>query len=111
MKGATGGIVAVLITSFLWGTTGTAATFAPDAGPLAIGAASPLPEMALRSTPASSTSTATGRYICTLASAYRRSRVTPGVGSTIAWRVPTRRLKSVDLPTLGRPTMATVGFI
>ena len=39
MKGATGGIVAVLITSFLWGTTGTAATFAPDAGPLAIGAA------------------------------------------------------------------------
>jgi drug/metabolite transporter, DME family len=35
----TGGIVAVLVTSVLWGTTGVAATFAPDAGPLAIGAA------------------------------------------------------------------------
>lgn len=30
---------AVTLTSILWGTTGTAATFAPDAGPLAIGAA------------------------------------------------------------------------
>ena len=39
MKGVAGGIVAVLITAFLWGTTGTAATFAPEAGPLAIGAA------------------------------------------------------------------------
>lgn len=33
------GIVCVLIASFLWGTTGTAATFAPEVGPLAIGAA------------------------------------------------------------------------
>lgn len=32
------GIVCVLIASFLWGTTGTAATFAPDVGPMAIGA-------------------------------------------------------------------------
>lgn len=32
-------IVAITIASFLWGTTGTAATFAPTAGPLAIGAA------------------------------------------------------------------------
>jgi len=39
VKGATGGITAILITSFLWGTTGTAATFAPEAGPLTIGAA------------------------------------------------------------------------
>ncbi|WP_026554582.1 DMT family transporter [Arthrobacter sp. 35W] len=30
---------AITITSILWGTTGTAATFAPGAGPLAIGAA------------------------------------------------------------------------
>lgn len=35
----TSGIAAILLTSILWGTTGTAATFAPDAGPLAIGAA------------------------------------------------------------------------
>ncbi|AGF73651.1 DMT family transporter [Corynebacterium halotolerans] len=34
------GIGAITITSLLWGTTGTAATFAPEAGPLAIGAAS-----------------------------------------------------------------------
>ena len=33
------GIAAITVTSILWGTTGTAATFAPDAGPLAIGAA------------------------------------------------------------------------
>jgi DME family drug/metabolite transporter len=39
VKRATGGVAAILVTSFLWGTTGTAATFAPDAGPLAIGAA------------------------------------------------------------------------
>lgn len=39
MNRAAGGIAAILVTSFLWGTTGTAATFAPDAGPLAIGAA------------------------------------------------------------------------
>jgi len=30
---------AITVTSVLWGTTGTAATFAPNAGPLAIGAA------------------------------------------------------------------------
>src|SRR5260221_13839105 len=36
-----------------------------------------------------------------------RSRVVPGRSSTIATRSPTRRLKSVDLPTFGRPTMAT----
>lgn len=33
------GVLAILITSVLWGTTGTAATFAPRASPLAIGAA------------------------------------------------------------------------
>src|SRR5579884_750194 len=39
----------------------------------------------------------------------RRSRVTPGRSSTSARRLPTSRLNSVDLPTLGRPTMAIVG--
>ncbi|EMY33912.1 hypothetical protein D477_012315, partial [Arthrobacter crystallopoietes BAB-32] len=39
MSRTSGGIAAILATSFLWGTTGTAATFAPGAGPLAIGAA------------------------------------------------------------------------
>src|SRR5688500_4619829 len=38
---------------------------------------------------------------------YSRSRVVPGRSSTIASRSPTRRLKRVDLPTLGRPTTAT----
>lgn len=33
------GALCVLAASILWGTTGTAATFAPDVGPLAIGAA------------------------------------------------------------------------
>lgn len=36
---ARGGVVAVLAAAFLWGTTGTAATFAPGVGPLAMGAA------------------------------------------------------------------------
>src|SRR5439155_7142442 len=38
-----------------------------------------------------------------------RSRVTPGRSFTIASRPPMMRLNSVDLPTLGRPMMATVG--
>ena len=33
----------------------------------------------------------------------------PGRSSTSARRLPTSRLNRVDLPTLGRPTMATVG--
>src|SRR5690606_3088352 len=37
-RGSLGGVLAVLVTSVLWGTTGTAATFAPEVGPLAIGA-------------------------------------------------------------------------
>lgn len=39
VRGEGFGIVCVLIASALWGTTGTAATFAPDVSPLAIGAA------------------------------------------------------------------------
>src|SRR5919201_95332 len=39
-----------------------------------------------------------------------RSRVVPGTSSTIATRSPTSRLKSVDFPTLGRPTIAAVAF-
>src|ERR1043166_1261452 len=41
-------------------------------------------------------------------SATRRSRVTPAWSCTMDIFFPTRRLKSADLPTLGRPTMATV---
>jgi DME family drug/metabolite transporter len=33
------GVLAIIVTAILWGTTGTAATFAPDVGPLAIGSA------------------------------------------------------------------------
>src|SRR5450631_3085300 len=33
----------------------------------------------------------------------------PGSSPTIARREPTMRLKSVDLPTFGRPTIASVG--
>ncbi|KJL20473.1 threonine and homoserine efflux system [Microbacterium oxydans] len=38
-RGRLSGLAAITITSVLWGTTGTAATFAPSAGPLAIGSA------------------------------------------------------------------------
>lgn len=38
-RGHTIGVLAVAAAALLWGTTGTAATFAPSAGPLAIGAA------------------------------------------------------------------------
>src|SRR6266516_4545064 len=41
--------------------------------------------------------------------AVMRSRVTPGVGSTIAMRRPASQLNSDDLPTLGLPTIATCG--
>src|SRR6266516_198622 len=37
-----------------------------------------------------------------------RSRVTPGVSWTTAARVPVSRFTSVDLPTFGKPTIATV---
>src|SRR5215207_834013 len=46
-----------------------------------------------------------------LASPSRRSRVTPGRSSTSASFWPTRRLNRVDLPTFGRPTMATVAVM
>ena len=36
--------------------------------------------------------------------------VTPGVSSTMERRFPMSLLNSMDLPTLGRPTMATMGF-
>jgi hypothetical protein len=38
-----------------------------------------------------------------------RSRVIPGSSVTIERRVPVSRLKIVDLPTLGRPTITTEG--
>ncbi|WP_309081383.1 EamA family transporter [Zhihengliuella sp.] len=38
-NGRLAGLAAITVTSLLWGTTGTAATFAPAVGPLAIGAA------------------------------------------------------------------------
>src|SRR5215212_789952 len=37
-----------------------------------------------------------------------RSRVTPGMSCTMEILRPTSRLKSADLPTFGRPTIATV---
>ena len=42
--------------------------------------------------------------------AYSRSRVTPGVSSTMDRRLPVSLLNSMDLPTLGRPTIATRGL-
>src|SRR5580704_11690608 len=38
-----------------------------------------------------------------------RSRVMPGSLVTMERRVPVKRLKSVDLPTLGRPTITRDG--
>src|SRR6266566_5329036 len=40
-----------------------------------------------------------------------RSRVMPGSLVTMARRVPVKRLKSVDLPTLGRPRMTRDGRV
>src|SRR5439155_3394038 len=44
------------------------------------------------------------------ATPYRRSRVSPGRGSTMALRSPIIRLNRVDFPTFGRPTIATIGL-
>src|SRR5262249_7986581 len=41
--------------------------------------------------------------------AVRRSRVTPAVESTMAIRRLASQLKMDDLPTFGRPMMATIG--
>jgi len=51
------------------------------------------------------------RQVGHMALGSRRSRVTPGVASTIAACRPTNRLNSVDLPTFGRPIIATVKLI
>ena len=40
-----------------------------------------------------------------------RSRVMPGSSPTMERRSPVMRLKSVDFPTLGRPTITTVGSV
>ena len=48
---------------------------------------------------------------CHSASPKWRSRVVPGRSETMAGRPPRMRLNRVDLPTLGRPTMATVGLL
>ena len=45
------------------------------------------------------------------ASASLLSRVTPGVSATSAMRRPASRLNRVDLPTLGRPAMTTIGSL
>src|SRR5574344_1683075 len=45
------------------------------------------------------------------ASAYNLSLVTPGVSSTIEIRLLTNILNRVDFPTLGLPTMATIGLL
>lgn len=37
-QGTAGGVMAIIFACFLWGTTGTAASFAPDVSALAIGA-------------------------------------------------------------------------
>src|SRR5690242_10033220 len=44
------------------------------------------------------------------ASPWMRSRVMPGSSPTMARRCPVIRLKRVDFPTLGRPTITTVGM-
>ena len=38
-KNSLAGMAAIMVTAILWGTTGTAATFAPEVGPIAMGAA------------------------------------------------------------------------
>ena len=43
------------------------------------------------------------------ASYFTRSRVTPGVSSTIASLLPIIRFTNVDFPTFGRPITATLG--
>ena len=40
-----------------------------------------------------------------------RSRVMPGSSVTMERRVPVKRLKSVDLPTFGRPTITMDGSL
>ena len=54
-------------------------------------------------------STSTNRRPFHSVSPYSRSRVVRARSSTIAVREPRTRLKSVLLPTFGRPTMATTG--
>src|ERR1019366_2044418 len=65
--------------------------------------------MPVASTSQPPVSTRVNRVPVNSASYATRSRVTPGTSSTTASRRPRIRLTSVDLPTLGRPMIATTG--
>src|SRR5262245_18395766 len=62
--------------------------------------------LAPKSPPVSNRSKAVPRHSAGRASA---SRVVPGMGETIAGRLPVIRLNRVDFPTFGRPTSTTEG--
>ena len=49
--------------------------------------------------------------MCIRDRAYSLSLVTPGVSSTMDRRFPAILLKSIDLPTFGRPTIAISGLL
>ena len=68
-----------------------------------------MPSVALGSMPPVSTSKNSWPFHSQLAK--MRSRVMPGVSSTMARRWPHSLLNRVDLPTLGRPTTATIGLL
>src|SRR5699024_1926851 len=68
-----------------------------------------MPSVALGSMPPVSTSSSSRP--CHSQGAKIRSRVMPGVSSTMASRWPHNLLNRVDLPTLGRPTTATMGLL
>src|SRR5438270_3534479 len=54
-------------------------------------------------------STSSKKRSSSLTRAVTRSRVTPAVGSTMAILRPASQLSNEDLPTLGRPMIATIG--
>ena len=77
------------------------------------------PAFSARATPSRSTGSVVsrGRPPCptsvirmpsSITASVSRSRVVPGTAVTIARSAPASRLNSVDFPTFGRPTMATV---
>ena len=76
---------------------GLARLFARSRGVIGVGSAMSTPPV----------STSTKRLPVHSQTSSLRSRVTPGISCTTAARVSVRRLTSVDLPTFGKPTIAT----
>lgn len=101
-RAATAGTAAVLAAAVLWGTTGTAATFAPAVGPLAVGAAAMGVGGLLQAAVA-------GRVVAAHTATLRRHRVLVLVGALAVAVYPLAFYTSMRLAGVAVGTVVSLG--